>query len=119
MINLFVHLHARPGKRQELLQAIGELKNKIASETGCVDCQVYQNPENPRDFVIFEQWENEEQASAHASSENMAVLVGAGSVLTRIIDVTLSKDPATTTIEQVFKKRLLKKDADDHGISEY
>ena len=109
MITVRVNLIARPGKQHELMQSIRELKTNIATETGCAACRVYQNPDNHDEFVVFEQWDNEKQAYAHLDSENLAVLVGAGSVLSQDISVSLSKEPSTAAMEQIFKERMLKK----------
>ena len=108
MITVRINLMARPGKQNELMQAIGELKDKVASERGCNACDVYQNPENRDAFVVLEQWENEKLARAHLDSENLAVLVGAGSVLSQDVNVSLTKEPSVTKLEQIFKKRVLK-----------
>ena len=105
MITVRINLIARPGKQHELMQSIRELKDKIGSETGCVGCRIYQNPDNPDEFIVLEQWDKEKQAFAHLDSENLAVLVGAGSVLSRDIGVSLSKDPSINEMEQIFRER--------------
>jgi len=110
MITVRVNLTARLGKQQELVQSIRRLKNKIAEERGCIACRVYQNLDNPDEFVVFEQWKNEKQAKAHLDSENMAVLVGAGSVLSRDISVSLTKESSTADIEQNFKERMVREE---------
>jgi len=110
MITVRVNLIARPGKQRELMQSIRRLKNKIAAETGCVACRVYQNLDNPDEFVVFEQWNNEKQAKAHLDSENLAVLVGAGTVLSQDISVSMSKEPSIDAMEQNYKERMVKKE---------
>lgn len=110
MINVSVNLVAHPGKQDELMQSIRLLKEKIASEAGCVACRVYQNPDNPDEFVVFEQWEGEREAYAHLDSENLAVLVGAGSVLSQDIRVSLAEEPSIASMEQVFQRRIEKEE---------
>ena len=109
MITVRVNLIARPNKQLELMQSIRDLKNDITKETGCISCRVYQNPDNSDEFVVFEQWENEEIAHAHLGSENIAVLVGAGSVLSKKISVSLTIEPSIAVMERTFKERFLKK----------
>ena len=109
MITVKVNVIARPGKQHELMQSIRELKDKIASETGCAGCRIYQDPDKPDEFVVFEQWNNEKLAHAHLDSENLAVLVGAASVLSRDISVSLSKEPSIEILEKSFRERLVKK----------
>ena len=108
MINVRIELIARPGKQRELMQSICALRNKIAAEDGCIACTVYQNPDDLDDFVIFEQWEDELPARAHIASENLAVVAGAGAVLSRKVSVSLSKDQAIMAMEQQYRKRFSK-----------
>lgn len=110
MIHVSVNLIAHPGKKDELMQSIRALRNKIAAETGCVACRVYQNPDNPDEFVVLEQWESEKQAYEHLDSENLAVLVGAGSVLSQDIRVSLSEEPSIASMEQIFQRRIVKEE---------
>lgn len=109
MITVRINLIACPGKQHELMQSICELKPRIALEFGCVDCRVYQNSDNPDEFVVFEQWDNEKLAYAHLDSENLAVLVGAGSVLSRDIRVSLAKEPSSAAMEKAYRERMVKK----------
>ena len=109
MITVRIDLMARPGKQYELMQSILELKSRIAKETGCTDCRVYQNPENRYEFVVLERWENEKLVQAHLDSENLAVLTGAGSVLSSDLSVSLFKEPSMADMEQVFIERMEKK----------
>ena len=108
MIHVSINLVAHPGKQDELMQSIRVLKDKIATETGCLACRVFQNPDNTTEFVVFEQWENEKLAHAHLGSENLAVLVGAGAVLSKDIRVSLSEESSIASMEQVFHKRIVK-----------
>ena len=113
MINVRIELIARPGKQRELMQSICALRNKIAAEDGCIACTVYQNPDDLDDFVIFEQWNGESPARAHIESENLAVVAGAGAVLSRKVTVSLSKDPAIMAMEQQYQERIGKRTLDN------
>ena len=107
MITIRIHLIARPGKELELVQAIGGLKQKIALETGCISCRVYQNTDNRNEFVVFEEWENQKSAREHLESDNLAVLVGAGSVLAQQVCASLANDPPTSMLAESFKERIV------------
>ena len=107
MITIRIHLIARLGKERELVQAIGGLKQKIALETGCISCRVYQNTDNRNEFVVFEEWENQKSARKHLESDNLAVLVGAGSVLAQQVCVSLANDPPTSMLAGSFKERIV------------
>ena len=108
MITVRIHLTAGRGKQTELFQAIGDLSRKIARETGCISCQFYQNPQNADELVVIEEWKHETTARAHLESENLALLVGACSVLTQKVSVVSSKDISTRNLKQSFEERIVK-----------
>jgi quinol monooxygenase YgiN len=108
MISVRIHLTARCGKQTELFRAVGDLCRKIAGETGCISCQFYQNPENVDELVVIEEWKHETTARAHLKSENLALLVGASSVLTQKISVVSGKDLSTRNLNQSFRERIIR-----------
>jgi quinol monooxygenase YgiN len=108
MITVRIHLTARHGKQTELLQAFGDLSQKIAREPGCISCRFYQSPENTDELVVIEEWEDEILARVHLESENLALLVGASSVLTQKVGIVLGNDPSTRNLKQSFEERLVK-----------
>jgi quinol monooxygenase YgiN len=107
LITIRIHLIAWPGKELELGQAIGGLKQKIALETGCTNCRSYQNTDNSNELVVFEEWDNQKSARKHLESDNLAVLVGAGSVLAQQVCVSLANDPLTSMLAGSFKERIV------------
>ena len=108
MISIRINLTAKPGKQLELIQSIRELKNVITKETGCYNCKILQNTENRDELVLTQQWYSKEMAQAHLDSENLAILVGAGSVLSQKVNVTLSKEPSIAALEKTFIERIVK-----------
>ena len=104
MVTVRILLIARPNKQVELLQALNHLRKKIASEPGCSSCWIYQNMDDRNQFVVFEEWENRNRAQQHLDSQNLAILVGAGSVLTKKVSVSLSKDAVIENLEESFMK---------------
>ena len=109
MITISVHLIARPDSHLELMQVIEHLAERIALEAGCISCRVYRNTRNESEFVVLQKWENEKVAQVHLQSENLAVLVGAGSVLTHDLYVSLGRDRSTKMLAESFEERMLKK----------
>ena len=109
MITVRIHVTADKGKRQELTQTISLLEEKINQEPGCASCQVYQRTESEDEFVIIEEWESEETAQAHLESENLTVLAGAASVLSREVRVALGRDPSSRRLKETFTRRILKR----------
>jgi hypothetical protein len=58
------------------------------------------------EFVVLEEWENEKSARAHLESDNLTVLVGAGSVLAQKVCVSLANDPSVRLLAGAFKERI-------------
>jgi quinol monooxygenase YgiN len=108
MITVRINLAARRGKQTELFQAFGGLCRTIAREPGCISCQFYQNPENADKLVVIEEWEDETLARMHLESENLAILVGASSVLTQKVSVVSGNDLSTKNLKQSFEERIVK-----------
>jgi quinol monooxygenase YgiN len=104
MISVRIHVTAKKGKQLELKQAITFLKNRIDREMGCTSYRVYQSTDTKDEFVIIEEWENEELAQAHLKSENLTVLAGAASILTKEVRVSLGEDSVSKKLTELFKK---------------
>ena len=103
MISVRIHLMANQGKQKELRQAIENLSQRILREYGCLGCRVFQSTSNDCELVLIEEWENLESAQAHVASGNMAILAGAGTILTESIRVYPEQDPDIHILENVFK----------------
>ena len=108
MISVRVNLTAREGKQLELSQAIGEVKDKIALEKGCIRCRVFEGTDDDGKFIMLQEWESEKLARAHLDSENFAVMVGAGSVLAHEVSVSFKKEPSIDKLEKSFIQRMEK-----------
>lgn len=109
MISLRIHLIANQGKQGELRQTIENLSQRIAGELGCQRCWVFQSTSDQCEMVLIEEWENLESALAHVSSGNMAILAGAGTILTKDIRVYPERDPDMQMLENVFKAHFSQK----------
>ena len=105
MISVRIHLMANKGKLKELRQAVESIMQRIIKEDGCLGCRVFQSLSNESELVLIEEWENLDAAKAHAASENMAILAGAGTVLTESIRVYPEQDPDIQNLRKVFKAR--------------
>ena len=112
MITAQVNLTAREGKLIELKQTLIEIKEKIATERGCICCRVCQDTEENEKFIILQEWENERLAQNHLNSENFSVIVGAASVLAHKFSVSVSREKASyiDKLEKSFNVRIVKND---------
>ena len=109
MIIARIRLIAKTDKQQELLQTAESLCLKIAREKGCLDSQVYQSTANPLEIVISEEWENEEAIERHLESDSLAILAGAGSILSSQVEIFTGNDVPTQAIQESLEKKLKKK----------
>ena len=54
------------------LPVIAKMVEATEQEEGCISYRIYQDPNSPTDFFIFEQWDNEEAFARHFQAEHMA-----------------------------------------------
>lgn len=67
MIALIVRLTAKPGKPDELEQALVTLARDSREESGCETFVALREVHAPERFVLFEQWSDESAFAAHQS----------------------------------------------------
>jgi quinol monooxygenase YgiN len=63
---------ARSGEEAAVAAAISALIEPSRGEPGCLVYQCHRDPENPRAFLLYEQYEDEAAYQAHASSPHFA-----------------------------------------------
>lgn len=63
---LFARLHARPGCRASLRDAIRLVQGPTRSEPGCGSYQVFQSVRDPDEFMIHSRWRDQAAFDAHA-----------------------------------------------------
>lgn len=64
---LFARLHARPGRRAAVRQAIGDVQAPTREETGCLDYHAFQSVRDPDEFYIHSRWRDLQAFERHAS----------------------------------------------------
>jgi autoinducer 2-degrading protein len=65
MITLVVNYVIRPGHEQEAEGFLRELRTASRSESGCRTYEVHRSLEEPRAFLIFEQYDDQAALEAH------------------------------------------------------
>jgi quinol monooxygenase YgiN len=105
MISVRIHLVASKGKQRELRQAVETISQKIVMEDGCLGCQIFQSTSDEHELVLIGEWETLENAWAHVASGNMAVLVGAGTILADSIRVYPERDLDIQVLKNIYEKR--------------
>ena len=67
---LVVRMHAQEGKEDGLAAALRELADASRQEPGCELYIPTQQAEDPRSFLLFEQYVDKDAVDAHAASEH-------------------------------------------------
>jgi quinol monooxygenase YgiN len=66
---------ANAGSEERVVAVLDELTRATRAEPGCIGYQPHRSTEDPRDFLIFEQYDDEAAFEAHVSSEHFRRLV--------------------------------------------
>jgi quinol monooxygenase YgiN len=68
MITSLVYLTVKPGRiddfRKLVIQAVTTTR---AEDTGCINYVFHQQQDNPHEFVVYEQWQDQASADAHSA----------------------------------------------------
>lgn len=64
-VRIIVSMTAAEGKRQELIDAFGDLCPKVHQEPGCRQYEFFQSHEAQDRFVLLELWDDEATLRAH------------------------------------------------------
>ncbi len=64
---------AKAGMEAEVIEAIRVMCEASEAEDGCITYQIYQHPEKPTEFFIFEEWENQTALEKHFQTSHMQV----------------------------------------------
>ena len=65
-IFLFARLHARSGKRSEVLQAMSEVQGPTRNEPGCLGYGAFSSVRDPDEFYIHSRWKDMAAFAHHA-----------------------------------------------------
>ena len=81
MIHVVAIITAKPGKREEILQAFRANVPAVHAEKGCIEYGPatdaegiggFQTKFGPETFVVLEKWESPDALKAHAAAPHMA-----------------------------------------------
>lgn len=74
-VRLFVTWIARSGSEERVKGILGELERASATEPGCLRYSVFQATDNPRRFVLYEEYRDPSALRAHSDSPHFKRLV--------------------------------------------
>ena len=74
MITSIVSMTVKPGRIDDFRAlAIRAVTSTHAEDAGCISYACYQQHDNPHEFVVFEQWQDQAAGDAHAARLDQAI----------------------------------------------
>jgi quinol monooxygenase YgiN len=74
---LIARWRAKPGEEEHVLEALRRLAGPSRAEPGCLMWEGNRDPEDPRSFVLYEQYVDRAAYEAHLASEHFTRLAKA------------------------------------------
>ncbi len=82
MVKIMARITARADTAVLLREILLGLVSPSRAETGCVSYELFQNQDNPVEFVTVEQWADQAAVDAHMASPHVAAAISkAGELL--------------------------------------
>ena len=81
-VYVVARFRAREGQERNLTQVLTRLVEPTLREPGCVQYDLVQGAEDPRDICIIEHWVDEASLQRHVSAEALRRIVGEARALT-------------------------------------
>jgi len=69
-LRVIARVKARPGKVNELLSVLGSLVEPTRKEPGCLSYELLQNNEDPTEFTLIEEWQNNTALESHFATKH-------------------------------------------------
>ncbi|MGC9941130.1 MAG: putative quinol monooxygenase [Verrucomicrobiota bacterium] len=74
-VTVVATFQAKPGKTEELKKALLALIDTTRKETGCINYDLHQSPEDPAKFLFHENWTSKSHLDAHLKNTHIQVLL--------------------------------------------
>jgi quinol monooxygenase YgiN len=74
-VSVVATFQARPGKEADLRAALIGLLAPTRNESGCVNYDLHQSPEDPAKFLFHENWTSKAALDAHLQSPHIKALL--------------------------------------------
>ena len=71
LVTVIAHMRAKPGKEQDLRDALKALIEPTRQEEGYVNYDLHQGVEDPGTFFFYENWESPEHLDAHLAAPHL------------------------------------------------
>ena len=76
LLTVIAHMRAKPGREQDLREALEALIAPTAQEDGYVNYDLHQGAEDPAVFFFYENWESAAALDAHLAAPHLEQFVG-------------------------------------------
>ena len=81
MVKIMARISARAGSETKLRAVLQDLLHPSRNEAGCVSYELFQNEDNPLEFVTVEQWTDQAAVGAHLAAPHVATAITLASEL--------------------------------------
>ncbi len=71
LLTVIAHMRAKPGREQDLRDALTSLVEPTSKEGGYVNYDLHQSVEDPGAFFLYENWESAEKLDAHLAAPHL------------------------------------------------
>ncbi len=71
LLTVIARMHAKPGKEQELREALEALIEPTSQEKGYINYDLHQGVVDPGWFFFYENWESVEDLDAHLTAPHL------------------------------------------------
>ena len=76
LLTVIAYMRAKPGREQDLRDALTALVEPTSQEAGYVNYDLHQSIEDPAVFCFYENWESGEALDAHLAAPHLEHFVG-------------------------------------------
>ncbi|MDP9434515.1 MAG: antibiotic biosynthesis monooxygenase [Actinomycetota bacterium] len=76
LLTVIAHMRAKPGKEQDLRDALVALVEPTSKEAGFVNYDLHESTQQPGLFYLYENWESEAQLDEHLAAPHLQEFAG-------------------------------------------
>lgn len=76
-LTIVAHIHAVPGKEDQVRAALEKLIPTTRAEAGCLQYDLHQDTDTPQHFMFFENWESRALWQKHMNAPHLAAYMAA------------------------------------------
>ena len=82
MVRIIARISSQAGMAKQMRQVLNDLVGPSRNEPGCISYELFQDDDDPLDFITIEHWADQGAANAHMATPHVAEAIAkAGSML--------------------------------------